>query len=82
MLHYWWISLPWQSSFSRLDGLVLLPRIGALDMLWAAEPGVGETWDVYNVDSIGTFVATGFGEGEDGELYIAAGWRLIGTAIK
>ncbi|MCF6300875.1 MAG: PQQ-dependent sugar dehydrogenase [Proteobacteria bacterium] len=63
------------SQFSSLSGWYFYTD-WATGFLWAAEPGAGTTWNAYNVASMGTFSVTGFGEGENGELYVIRNWII------
>ena len=45
--------------------------------LWAAESDGGSGWITHDLLAIGSFQFTGFGESEDGELYIAGGFEVV-----
>lgn len=61
--------------YSRLNGWYFFTD-WATGILWAADPNSGASWSAYNVASMGTFDITGFGEGENGEVYIVSNWFI------
>ena len=46
-------------------------------VLWAAEPDGLGGWDAEAVFQLPTFGVTGYGETQDGEIYLAAGWQIL-----
>lgn len=46
-------------------------------ILWASEVDSSNSWSAFNVGSMGTFFITGFGEGENGELYVISNWKIF-----
>jgi len=45
--------------------------------LWAADALNSNSWNTFNIASLGTFLVTGFGEGENGELYVMSSWSIL-----
>lgn len=62
--------------YSRLNGWYFFSD-WCTGILWAADTNSGPTWSAFNVDSMGTFLITGFGEGENGELYVMSSWSIL-----
>lgn len=64
------------TNYPRLNGWYFFSD-WCTGTLWAADSSSGETWDAFNVGSMGTFLVTGFGEGENGELYVMSHWVIL-----
>ena len=62
-------------SYSRLNGWYFFTD-WCTGTLWAAESNNGASWNAYNIASMGTFLVTGFGEGENGEVYVMSFWTI------
>lgn len=57
------------SVFSGLNGYYFYTDWCGSGTIWAAETD-GTSWTAHNVGAVGGFGPTGFGEGEDGTLYV------------
>ena len=64
------------ANYPRLNGWYFFSD-WCTGTLWAADTNSGETWETYNVGSMGTFLVTGFGEGENGEIYVMSHWVIL-----